>query len=153
MSDPRAPSFFSRFAKAVSHLAGRPATFAIAASLIVTWAVLGPVFGFSESWQLTVNTFTTIVTFLMVFLIQNTQSRDAEAMQVKLDELLLSAKGAHDDLLDIEEMEEKDLLRLREHYLRLAERARVKAGGRGDGAGRTAQRPRGNGNGNGRKRR
>lgn len=118
------PSPFTRFAKACSRLAGRPATFAVAALLIGTWASLGPYFDYSDAWQLTVNTATTIVTFLMVFLIQATQNRDSEALQIKLDEIIRALKGARNELLDTEEMEEADLVRLRENYLRLAENAR-----------------------------
>jgi low affinity Fe/Cu permease len=87
-------------------------------------AISGPFFDYSDSWQLTINTFTTIVTFLMVFLIQSTQNRDAEAIQIKLDELLRAQLGAHNALLDLEEMEEKDLVELHKNYLRLAEEAR-----------------------------
>ena len=119
-------SFFTRFAKATSRLTGRPATFAIAVTMILAWAVTGPLFRFSDAWQLTVNTATTIITFLMVFLIQATQNRDAEAIQVKLDELIFAIKGARNELLDIEEMEEEELMKLHAHYLRLAEKARNK---------------------------
>ena len=119
-------SLFTRFAKATSRLTGRPGTFAVAVTLIVAWAVTGPFFNYSDAWQLTVNTATTIVTFLMVFLIQATQNRDAEAIQVKLDELIFAVKGARNELLDIEEMEEEDLMKLHAHYLRLAEKARAK---------------------------
>jgi low affinity Fe/Cu permease len=92
---------------------------------ILVWMVTGPLFGFSDSWQLVVNTGTTIATFLMVFLIQNTQNRDSEALQVKLDELLRVTKGAHVALLDLEELEEQELDRLREGYAQLAEKARA----------------------------
>jgi low affinity Fe/Cu permease len=99
--------------------------FILAVGVILVWVATGPVFGFSDSWQLVVNTATTIITFLMVFLIQNTQYRDAEAVQVKLDELLRVAKGAHIALLDLEELEERDLDRIRAGYARLAEQARA----------------------------
>jgi len=122
-------SLFTRFAKATSRLTGRPATFTIAVVMIIVWAVTGPFFHYSDAWQLTVNTATTIITFLMVFLIQATQNRDAEAIQVKLDELIFAIKGARNELLDIEEMEEEDLMRLHAHYLRLAEKARRKPQG------------------------
>jgi low affinity Fe/Cu permease len=92
--------------------------------VIVVWLASGPLFRFSDSWQLVINTGTTIVTFLMVFLIQNTQYRDAEAVQVKLDELLRATAGAHNALLDLEELEERELDRIRASYARLAERAR-----------------------------
>ena len=118
------PSFFTRIAKGTSRFAGRPATFALVVVLVLAWAVSGPVFGYSDTWQLTINTFTTIVTFLMVFLIQATQNRDAEAIQIKLDELLRAQEGAHNALLDLEELEEEDLIQLRANYLRLAEEAR-----------------------------
>jgi low affinity Fe/Cu permease len=98
--------------------------FAVAVALIVVWLVSGPIFGFSDTWQLIINTSTTIVTFLMVFLIQNTQNRDAEAIHLKLDELIRAMKGAHNALLDLEELEEEDLDRIREQYEKLAERAR-----------------------------
>jgi len=118
------PSFFTRVSKGTSRFAGRPATFALVVVLVLGWAVSGPIFGYSDTWQLTINTFTTIVTFLMVFLIQATQNRDAEAIQIKLDELLRAQQGAHNALLDLEELEEDELMRLRENYLRLAEEAR-----------------------------
>lgn len=119
-------SFFTRFAKKVAYAAGRPVTFAVALSIIVIWGISGPVFGFSDTWQLIINTGTTIITFLMVFLIQNTQNRDTEALQIKLDELLRSTKGAHNVLLDLEELDEKELDKIRDHYEELAERARKK---------------------------
>ena len=121
----RAPSAFSRLAKATAHAAGRPWAFALAATVIVIWLVTGPLFHFSDTWQLVINTGTTIITFLMVFLIQNTQTRDAEAVQVKLDELLRATAGAHNALLDLEELEEADLTRIRASYERLAARART----------------------------
>lgn len=117
-------SWFNRFAKLAARYTGHPASFTIAASVIVAWACLGPVFGFSDTWQLVINTATTIVTFLMVFLIQNTQNRDAAAMHLKLDELLRSTKGAHNALLDLEELNEDDLEKIRSEYLELAEEAR-----------------------------
>jgi low affinity Fe/Cu permease len=125
----KSPTAFTRFAKATSRLAGRPVTFAAAVFVIALWGVTGPAFGFSDAWQLTVNTLTTIITFLMVFLIQATQNRDAEAIQIKLDELIRSKRGARNELLDSEEMEEEDLVRLRENYLKLAEQAREEFSG------------------------
>jgi low affinity Fe/Cu permease len=115
---------FTRFAKTASHFAGRPAAFLIAVMIILIWALTGPAFGFSDTWQLVINTGTTIITFLMVFLIQNTQNRDAEAMHLKLDELIRAIEGAHNALLDLEELEEKDLDRLRSNYFNLAKAAR-----------------------------
>lgn len=117
-------SRFAKFAQAASRTAGRPSAFIAAVAIIVGWAVSGPLFGFSDTWQLVINTGTTIVTFLMVFLIQNTQNRDAEATQIKLDELLRSINGAHLALLDLEELDEKDLDRIRDGYRKLARRAR-----------------------------
>jgi low affinity Fe/Cu permease len=117
-------SFFTRIAKGTSRLVGRPGAFLLVVVLVITWALTGPLFGFSDTWQLVINTFTTIVTFLMVFLIQATQNRDAEAIQIKLDELLRAQLGAHNALLDLEEMEEKDLVELHKNYLRLADEAR-----------------------------
>jgi low affinity Fe/Cu permease len=98
----------------------------VACALIVGWLVSGPYFQYSDTWQLVINTSTTIITFLMVFLIQSTQNRDAEAMQVKLDELLRVTVGAHNALLDLEELEEHELERIRGGYTRLAERARTR---------------------------
>ena len=117
-------SGFARFAQATSRAAGRPSAFIAAVTIIVGWALSGPLFGFSDTWQLVINTGTTIVTFLMVFLIQNTQNRDAEATQIKLDELLRSINGAHLALLDLEELDEEDLDRIRDGYRELARRAR-----------------------------
>jgi low affinity Fe/Cu permease len=104
--------------------AGHPATFCIAVSIILLWAATGPLFGFSDTWQLIINTGTTIITFLMVFLIQNTQNRDSEAIQVKLDELIRSIEGAHLALLDLEELGDKDLDRIVRDYRELAREAR-----------------------------
>ena len=117
-------SFFTRLAQNTSRMAGRPLTFSLAAGVIVLWAASGPLFGFSDTWQLVINTGTTIVTFLMVFLIQNTQNRDSEAIQVKLDELIRVTKGAHVALLDLEELEEAELTQIRDQYEALAEKAR-----------------------------
>jgi low affinity Fe/Cu permease len=118
------PSIYSRFAKAVARFAGRPITFAWAVLIILIWLASGPIFGFSDTWQLVINTATTIVTFLMVFLIQNTQNRDTEALHLKLDELIRVTQGAHNRMLDLEQMEEKSLDELRLKYEALARTAR-----------------------------
>jgi len=117
-------SWFTRAAKAASRAAGRPITFTIAVAIILLWAVTGPIFQFSDTWQLIINTSTTIVTFLMVFLIQNTQNRDTEALQIKLDELIRSMENAHTVLLDLEELDDKELDLIRKDYLKLATKAR-----------------------------
>jgi len=124
MNHVRPATLFTRFAKLTAHATGRPLTFALMTLLVVAWAVSGPYFGYSDTWQLTINTGTTIITFLMVFLIQATQNRDAEAIQIKLDEIIRALEGAHNAMLDLEELEEEDLVKLRENYLRLAEQAR-----------------------------
>ena len=124
MEPTKSRSWFTRFAKATSRAAGKPAAFGAAAAIIVIWIVSGPLFGFSDTWQLIINTGTTIVTFLMVFLIQSTQNRDGKAVQVKLDELIRVASGAHVALLDLEELEDEELERICEQYEALAERAR-----------------------------
>lgn len=113
-------SFFTRFAKVTSKVAGKPATFITAVVLVLVWGATGPVFGYSDTWQLVINTSTTIITFLMVFLIQNTQNRDTEALQVKLDELIRSIKEARNEVLDLEELDEKELDEIRDEYLQLA---------------------------------
>jgi low affinity Fe/Cu permease len=117
-------SFFTTFSRATSRFAGRPLTFGLVVLVVVGWAVSGPMFDFSEAWQLTINTLTTIVTFLMVFLIQSTQNRDSEAIQLKLDELIVALDGARDELLVSENLSEEEQLRLHRRYLKLAERAR-----------------------------
>ena len=121
----RNSSWFTRFAKKTAQLSGRPAAFALAAAIVVAWGILGPVFGFSDTWQLVINTGTTIVTFLMVFLIQNTQNRDTAAIQVKLDELIRVTQG-HNALMDLEELEENDLEAFRAKYAKMAAAARRK---------------------------
>ena len=121
---PYARSRFARFARWTAHAAGHPAAFGLAALTIAVWLITGPLFGFSDTWQLVINTGTTIVTFLMVFLIQNTQNRDSAAVHLKLDELIRAVAGAQDALLDLEELAEPDLERLRAQYEALAHRAR-----------------------------
>ena len=120
----RTSSRFSSFAKSMSRLMGQPAAFAVACAIIILWAAAGPIFNFSDTWQLIINTGTTIVTFLMVFLIQNTQNRDSEAMHIKLDELIRAIDEAQNALLNLEELEEEDLDRIRADYLELAKQSR-----------------------------
>jgi low affinity Fe/Cu permease len=117
-------TWYSRFAKTAAHFCGKPPVFTFAVGVIVVWAISGPLFGFSDTWQLVINTSTTIVTFLMVFLIQNTQNRDTEAIQIKLDELIRATKGAHNALLDLEDLDEDALDGFRRKYQALAEGAR-----------------------------
>lgn len=125
-------SWFMRFANAAARATGKPLTFVLAVAVVVAWAVSGPLFHFSDTWQLVINTGTTIITFLMVFLIQNTQNRDSEAMHVKMDELIRAIEGAHNALLDLEELEDAQLDAMRERYRKLATKARreIGAGGR-----------------------
>ena len=123
----RKRSKFSRFAQKTASIAGKPPTFAAAAMVVLLWAVLGPVFGYSDTWQLVINTGTTIVTFLMVFLIQNTQNRDTEALQIKLDEVLRVLDGSNKALLELEEVDEQELDAIRQQYLDLAEGARTES--------------------------
>ena len=123
--DMQRSSWYVRFAKASSRFCGRPRVFTFAVVLIVIWLVTGPLFGFSDTWQLVINTSTTIITFLIVFLIQNTQNRDTEAIQIKLDELIRATLGAHNALLDLEDIEEKSLDAFRTKYRALAASARA----------------------------
>jgi low affinity Fe/Cu permease len=125
---------FTELAKWAARTTGRPTTFILAALTIIVWAVTGPIFGYNETWQLVINTGTTIITFLMIFLIQNTQNRDTAAIQIKLDELIRAMEGAHNALLDLEELEDHDLERLRNDYENLAAEARKDlAAGKSDG--------------------
>jgi low affinity Fe/Cu permease len=110
---------FRKFAQAASHAVGSPWAFIIAVTIIVVWAASGPLFGYSDTWQLVINTGTTIITFLMVFLIQNTQNRDAKAIHLKLDELLKGVKGARTSLVDLEDLSDEQLDELQEYYERL----------------------------------
>ncbi len=123
-------SAFTRLAKKASTFTGRPSCFALALGIILVWAITGPLFGFSDTWQLVINTGTTIITFLMVFLIQSTQNRDTEAMQIKLDELIRVSRRADDALLDLEELEEAELDALRARYEDMARQARDARDGR-----------------------
>ena len=128
MRPTKSRSWFTRLTKTTARASGQPVTFIVATSVIVVWAALGPVFDFSDTWQLVINTATTIVTFLMVFLIQSTQNRDSEAMQVKLDEIIRAIGNAKNELLDLEELEERDLVQIRKTYEALAREARARAG-------------------------
>ena len=121
---------FGRAAKIVARFTGRPITFGIAFLIVLAWGATGPLFNYSDTWQLVINTSTTIVTFLMVFLIQATQNRDTAAIQLKLDELIRNAEGAHNALLDLEELREDELEQVRQRYCQLAHIAResVRAG-------------------------
>lgn len=115
---------FTRFAKKTSTLTGKPITFIIAVLVIVAWGVTGPLFHYSDTWQLVINTSTTIITFLMVFLIQNTQNRDTEALQIKLDELIRAVEQANNAMLDLEELDDRELDKIRAVYLELAKKER-----------------------------
>lgn len=114
---------YTQFTKSFSQIAGKSITFIFAVFIIIIWLITGPLFDFSDTWQLVINTATTIVTFIMVFIIQNTQNRDTEAMQVKLDELIRVSKQAKNSLLDLEDLDEDEIEKLRETYLRLAQKS------------------------------
>ncbi len=124
MNENRPQSTFSRFAKWTARVSGQPTTFGLALIIIAVWGITGPLFKFSDTWQLVINTGTTIITFLMVFLIQNTQNRDAEAMQLKLDELIRAIGSAKNAMLDLEELDQVQLDEVREGYQELANVAR-----------------------------
>ena len=121
---PRAHGWYRWFTRLVARLSGRPQAFTTALLLVLIWLCTGPLFGYSDTWQLVINTATTIITFLMVFVIQNTQNRDTEALQIKLDELIRATQGASDTLMDLEEMAEQQLDHLHAHYEALAQLAR-----------------------------
>jgi low affinity Fe/Cu permease len=120
----KSPGWFSNFARWTANGSGKPIAFAIALVTVLIWAATGPMFGYSDTWQLVINTGTTIVTFLMVFLIQNTQNRDTLALQLKLDELIRATQGARNLMLDLEHMDDQQLARFREIYERLGSKAR-----------------------------
>ena len=126
MRPTKSRSRFTRFAKWTAHATGRPIAFLLASFTILVWVITGPLFGFSDTWQLVINTGTTIITFLMVFLIQSTQNRDSEAVQVKLDEIIRAIGNAQNELLDLEELEEEDLDKMRQVYCDMARKAREK---------------------------
>ena len=117
---------FSVIARRIATLSGRPAVFLLAVGAVLLWGLSGPLFGFSNTWQLIINTTTTIITFLMVFVIQSTQNRDTEAIQLKLDELIRATQGAHNALLDLEHIDEEKFERYRESYAKLAAISRKK---------------------------
>lgn len=120
----KSDKMFVKFSQKVSYIAGHPSAFAIALGIVLIWAVTGPIFGFNDTWQLVINTGTTIITFLMVFLIQSTQNRDTAALQLKLDELIRTTIGAHTILLDLEELGEDQLEKFRKEYEQIARAAR-----------------------------
>jgi low affinity Fe/Cu permease len=115
---------FSAFAKHIADWTGRPVAFILGLTVVMVWAVTGPLFDYSETWQLVINTGTTIITFLMVFLIQNAQNRDTHALQIKLDELLRVTEGAHSALLDLEELDDRDICEIRDLYQKIAAESR-----------------------------
>lgn len=114
---------YTQFTKSFSQLAGKSTTFVLAIAIIFIWMFTGPLFGFSDTWQLVINTATTIITFIMVFIIQNTQNRDTEAIQVKLDELIRVSQKAHNSLLDLEDLDEEEIDMLKEQYVKIAKSA------------------------------
>lgn len=124
-------TLFTRFSKTAANYSGKPLTFGLATFIVLAWLVTGPIFQYSDTWQLVINTGTTIITFLMVFLIQHTQNRDTAAIQIKLDELIRATQGAHNALLDLEELEESELNGIRDNYEKMAVKARedLKNGG------------------------
>ncbi|MCD6075338.1 MAG: low affinity iron permease family protein [Rhodospirillales bacterium] len=121
MTNSHNSSWFNHFASKVAHLSGHPAAFCTAAMIVILWAISGPFMGFSEVWQLTINTGTTIITFLMVFIIQSTQNRDTTSIQIKLDELIRATESARNSTLNLEELSEEELEKLRQRYVALAE--------------------------------
>ena len=124
MRPTKSSSWFTNFAKGTSRAVGKPSAFAIAVSVVLVWLASRPLFESGDTWQLVINTGTTVVTFLMVFLMQSTQNRDTEALQIKIDELIRATEGAHTALLDLEELEEQEFDQIRANYLALAKKAR-----------------------------
>jgi low affinity Fe/Cu permease len=124
MKDKLQRGWFTCFASEASKLAGHPYTFIAAVAVIIIWGISGPIFGYSDTWQLIINTSTTIITFLMVFLIQNSQNRDSKAVHLKLDELIRATEGAHTALLDLEELDASELEKICLQYEKIAEVAR-----------------------------
>ncbi|HEX4147563.1 MAG TPA: low affinity iron permease family protein [Pirellulales bacterium] len=125
---PRRTNRFTQFAKATATATGNPYTFIFALGVLAVWAITGPIFGYSDTWQLVINTGTSVVTFLMVFLIQNTQNRDSAAMHIKLDELIRITKGAHNALLDLEDLTDDEIHKVQAHYQALAKKAQTAVG-------------------------
>ena len=121
---PKSGTWFVRFSRWISFHAGRPSAFLFAALVIVIWAAVGPLYGYSDTWQLVINTGTTIVTFLMVFLIQNTQNRDSQALHLKLDELIRAIKGARNTLLDLDDLSDEELEKIRANFAKIAAQAK-----------------------------
>lgn len=130
---------FSRFSHAIAHVTGKPLTFVAACTLIVLWAVTGPLFGFSETWQLVVNTATTIITFLMVFVLQNSQNRDGEAVQAKLDELIYALRGADNKFVQAENLTDHELHEMRRKLLEQCHGAETELARRGKKVDKTPQ--------------
>lgn len=126
-----ANGWFDQLAKGIAWVVGRPTTFFVSIGLIIVWAFTGPFFDFNDTWQLVINTGTTIITFLMVFLIQNTQNRDTAAIHLKLDELIRAVDGARNSAIDLEDKSEEELLKAREEFVKLAEKAHEELGERG----------------------
>jgi low affinity Fe/Cu permease len=131
-------SWFSAFARWAANVSGTPAIFALAFTSIIIWAITGPIFDYSDTWQLVINTGTTVVTFLMVFLIQNTQNKDTQALQLKLDELIRVTKGARNLLIDLEELDDEQIERLRRAYEKIGSEARGDKGKGSRNAGKSA---------------
>ncbi|HWA85533.1 MAG TPA: low affinity iron permease family protein [Opitutus sp.] len=120
-------SWFTRFARQTALISGRPFAFILATLIVLAWAVTGPMFHYSNTWQLVINTGTTIATFLMVFLIQNTQNRDSQAIHVKLDELIRASHGARNELLDLDNLSDEQLEQIRIYFAQLANQSRAPA--------------------------